>query len=405
MSDGSAFCTCFLQYLPSASDELSSFGVLLRARKKLKSSKISEEFPCFMENIIFDAHLDLSMNAMEWNRDLTRPLDEIREREKGQKDKPDRGNSLVNFEGLRKANIGVVVATQIARYVAPQNALPGWHSPEQAWAHTQAQLAWYRTMEARGELTPITNLETLERQIDQWSNAHDHARQAVGYILSLEGADSLITIDYLERAYRDGLRAVGPAHYGPGRYAHGTDANGGLGSEGRVLLKEMEKLNIILDLTHLCDESFWEALKHFHGPLWASHSNCRTLVPHHRQFSDDQIKALVERGAVIGAVMDASMIVPGWIHGVTTPESANCRLTALIDHMDHICQVAGDSLHVGIGSDLDGGFGSEQCPADVHSIEDLKNLSFLLAQRGYKDEDIHNVMGKNWIRFLKTNWV
>src|SRR6187455_2785738 len=112
-----------------------------------------------------DAHLDLSMNAMEWNRDLRKSVSELREKEKGMTDKPDRGNSTVSFSELRKGNIGVVVATQIARYVAPGNPLPGWNSPEQAWAHTQAQLAWYKAMEDDGELIQIKDLNTLEKQI------------------------------------------------------------------------------------------------------------------------------------------------------------------------------------------------------------------------------------------------
>ena len=354
--------------------------------------------------MIVDAHLDLSMNAMEWNRDLTRPISEIREREKNQTDKPDRGNGVVNFEELRKGNIGLVVATQIARYVAPQNLLPGWHSPEQAWAHTQAQLAWYRAMESCGELVSITNIEALDRHLGQWNDSTDHRHQSIGYILSLEGADSLVTLDYLERAYRDGLRAVGPAHYGPGRYAQGTDASGGLGKDGRALLKEMERLNIILDATHLCDESFWEALDHFNGHVWASHNNCRALVPHHRQFSDEQIRALIERGAVIGAVMDAWMMVPDWVRGTSTPQSTNCTLAKLIDHIDHICQLAGNSLHVGIGSDLDGGFGSEQCPTDVETIADLQKIPHLLSQRGYSENDTANIVSKNWIEFLRKVW-
>jgi membrane dipeptidase len=109
-----------------------------------------------------DAHLDLSMNAMEWNRDLRKSIDEIRSREKGMNDKPDRGNNVVCFPELRKGNIGLVVATQIARYVAPDNPLPGWFSPEQAWAQTQAQLAWYKVMEEEGELKQVTDLEQHE---------------------------------------------------------------------------------------------------------------------------------------------------------------------------------------------------------------------------------------------------
>src|SRR6185295_7986464 len=141
----------------------------------------------------------------------------------------------------------------------------------------------------------------------------------IGYILNLEGADSVLTPARLEQAYAQGLRAVGPAHYGPGTYAQGTDASGGLGERGRELLREMDRLGIILDVTHLCDESFWEAVDHFQGPLWASHSNARALVPHNRQFTDEQIKYLIGRGAVIGGAFDAWMLVPDWIKGKTMP--------------------------------------------------------------------------------------
>jgi membrane dipeptidase len=232
-----------------------------------------------MSTFIVDAHLDLSMNAMEWNRDLRKPISEIRQREKNLTDKPDRGNGVVNFEELRRGNIGLVVATQIARYVAYDNPLPGWHSPEQAWAHTQSQRAWYTEMEKVGELKSIRDLTSLEAHLKDWA-----PKKPIGYILSLEGADSLVTFKHLEIAYEYGLRAIGPAHYGPGRYAQGTDATGGIGSKGKELLKEMEHLNIILDATHLCDDSFWEAMDNFNGAVWASHNNCRALVNHNRQF-------------------------------------------------------------------------------------------------------------------------
>jgi membrane dipeptidase len=226
----------------------------------------------------------------------------------------------------------------------------------------------------------------------------------IGYILSLEGADSLYHLDLLERSYEQGLRAVGPAHYGPGTYAQGTDATGGIGARGRELLAEMDRLGIILDATHLCDESFWEALDHFEGPVWASHSNCRALVPHNRQFTDEQIKALIERGAVIGAPLDAWMMVPGWIKGKTTPESANVMLEHMIDHMDHICQIAGNAGHCGIGSDLDGAFGREQSPADLNTIADLARVPELLAARGYSKADITAIAHGNFIAFLQKAW-
>ncbi|PZR39663.1 MAG: peptidase M19 [Azospira oryzae] len=350
-----------------------------------------------------DAHLDLSMNALEWNRDLRKPIHEIREREEGMTDKPDRGKGVVCFPELRRGNIGLVVATQIARYVAPENKLPGWNSPEQAWAQTQGQVAWYKAMEEAGELTPVTNLEQLEQHLTYWNTSSD-ANKKIGYLLSLEGADSMVTIAHLERAYNYGLRAVGPGHYGPGRYAQGTNATGGIGTAGKALLKEMERLNIILDATHLCDDSFWEAMDHFHGHVWASHNNCRVLVDHNRQFSDEMLKELISRGAVIGGVMDAWMLIPNWERGVSTPKEMGVNLEKLIDHMDHICQVAGNANHIGIGSDLDGAFGKEQSPYDIETIADLQTIPALLSKRGYSQLDIEKIMHGNWLRFLRNAW-
>jgi membrane dipeptidase len=341
--------------------------------------------------LIVDAHLDLAMNALEWNRDLTRPPEEIRAREQQLTDKPDRGRGTVSFPAMRKGGVGLCVATQIARYVAPDNPLPGWHSPEQAWAMTQGQLAWYRAMEERGELVPVVDRDGLDRHVRRWQDEpHEHA--AIGYVLTLEGADSLVTLRHLERAYAHGLRAVGPAHYGPGVYAQGTNAHGGLGAPGRELLREMERLGIVLDVTHLCDESFRDALDHFHGPVWASH------------FSDDHIRELVQRGAVIGAAFDAWMLVPGWVRGETTPEAAGLTLDTVVDHIDHICQIAGNANHCMIGSDLDGAFGREQCPADVHTIADLAKLPARLAARGYSGDDVHAIAHGNFLRFLREAW-
>jgi len=341
---------------------------------------------------------------MEWNRDLTRPLSEINAREQGMTDKPDRGNATVSLPELRKGNVGLVVATQIARYVAPDNPLPGWHSPQQAWAHTQAQLAWYRAMEEQGELKQIRNLQELEVHLANWNTGEDKSQKAIGYILSLEGADSIVSLDYLETAHENGLRALGPAHYGPGRYAYGTDASLPLSQQGKDLLRKMEELGIILDATHLCDLAFWDALDHFQGPVWASHNNCRTLVDHNRQFSDEMIKALIARGAVIGGVFDAWMLSPGWIRGKSTPQERNVTLSTLLDHMDHICQLAGNANHIGIGSDLDGAFGKEQCPSDLESIADLQKIPDLLRARGYTEADVQKVMHGNWLHFLKKAW-
>ncbi len=352
---------------------------------------------------IIDAHLDLSMNAMEWNRDLRLTVNEIREREAGMTDKPDRTNGTVAFPELRKGNIGLVVATQIARYVSKESKLKGWQSPEQAWAQTQGQLQWYRSMEEAGEMVQITNQASLEKHLALWFDQSNTNKKPIGYVLSLEGADSLVTIDHLHRAYAYGLRAVGPGHYGPGRYANGTDATGPLNEMGKALLKEMEQLNMILDATHLCDEAFWDAMEIFNGTIWASHNNCRALVDHNRQFSDEMIKALIAKGAVIGASLDAWMMVPGWQKKISTPKEMDCGLDKMINHMDHICQLAGNTNHIGIGTDLDGAYGKEQCPYDLETIADMQKVPELLIKRGYTNEDCEKIMHGNFLSLLRQS--
>jgi len=351
---------------------------------------------------VFDAHLDLAMNALEWNRDLTWSIEDIRKSESGMTDKPDRGLNTVSLPEMRKGNIGLCVATQIARYVKKDSKLPGWNSPHQAWAQTQGQLAWYKSMEAIGEMIQINDLETLNSHLQLWES--DSPNKPIGYILSLEGADSIVTLDYLEKSYENGLRAIGPAHYGPGTYAHGTDSVGGIGKKGKALLKKIEELNLILDTTHLCDISFWETMKIYNGPIWASHNNCRVFVNHNRQFSDEQIQELISRQAVIGIALDAWMMVPNWKRGISTPEGMGVNLEQMVNNIDHICQLAGNSKQVGIGTDLDGAFGKEQCPADLDTISDLQKIPLLLKKRGYSEDDIKSIMHRNFIDFLKRTW-
>jgi membrane dipeptidase len=318
-------------------------------------------------------------------------------------DKLDRAKGVVTFDEMRRGNIGICIATQIGRYVSLENPLPGWHSPEIAWSITQAQLAWYREMERIGQMVQIVDRVGLNRHIELWQN-DPPADAPIGYILSLEGADSICSPAHLERAYEYGLRALGPAHYGEGRYAPGTGSEGGLTPLGRDLLKQMRELGIVLDATHLTDEAFWEALELWDGPVWASHNNCRALVPAQRQFSDEQLKALIERDAVIGMAFDAWMMHPNWVRGTTTPQETGLKIERIALHIDHICQLAGSVRHVGIGSDLDGGFGTEQAPLDLESIADLQSLTTILADRGYSRTDIEAIMHGNWIRRLNEIW-
>ncbi len=350
---------------------------------------------------IFDAHLDLAMNAIDWNRDLRQSVQTIRDREHGMTDQLDREKGVVSLPALREGRIAVVVATQIARYVAAESELPGWHSPHQAWAQSQGQLSWYRAMEAAGEMIQITNYQELEDHISLWEDiSKPDLEKPIGYILSLEGADSMITLDLLEKSYEDGLRAMGPAHYGSGRYADGTGRSGPLHATGIELVKKMDELGMILDVTHLTDESFDQALELFQGSVWASHHNSRVLVPHQRQLTDDQIRRLIERGASL----DVWMMVSGWVRGTSDPVNDGAPLERIVDHWDHICNIAGNTDHIAIGSDLDGAFGKEQCPYDLETIADLQKFPDLLRHRGYTEEDVIKIMHGNWKRFLKRAW-
>ena len=357
--------------------------------------------------LIFDVHLDLALNAIEWNRDLRLPLTEVRRVEAHLTDKPGRGRGTVSLPEMRQGRIGLCVATQLARLEHDAySPVFGWRSTPQAWAMTQGQLAWYQAMEEAGEMVQIRDSAGLEQHLALWKSADDEAvmKLPIGYVLSLEGADSLMSPGHLERAWEAGLRAIGPAHYGPGVYAQGTNSIGGFPARGLELLREINRLGMILDVTHLSDDCFWQALDVFHGPVWASHHNARSLVPHQRQLSDEMFLALVERGAVVGLALDAWMMVPDWQRGQTTPQSAGLHLEKLVDHLDHFCQLAGNARHVGLGTDLDGCFGNEQTPQGLDTIADLQKLPAMLAARGYTASDISGVMHGNFLHRLRTAW-
>ncbi|HIG28309.1 MAG TPA: peptidase M19 [Verrucomicrobiales bacterium] len=353
--------------------------------------------------LIFDAHLDLSLNALEYNRDLRLTIRELRESEDGMTDLKGRGRSTVTFPEMRRAGVGLCVATQIAGCMKPAGPVASWNSPPQAWAMTQGQLAWYHAMEELGELRQVRSWSDVKNHLAEWNLSPE--KTPIGYILSLEGADSIRELSDLEKSWEQGLRALGPAHYGKGRYALGHDQEGSLPSSGKDLLREMDRLGMILDVTHLCTGNFWDALEVFHGPVWASHHNCRSLVDDPRQLDDEQIKALAERGAVIGAAFDVWMVAPGWQRRKTEhPHLPGADLEGLANHVDHVCQLLGTSRHCGIGTDLDGGFGNEQTPSDMDTINDLLKFKETLNKRGYSKDDLDGIFNGNYLSFLEKAW-
>ncbi len=350
--------------------------------------------------LIIDAHLDLAMNALNWNRDLTLGVHEIRKREEGMTQKG-RAMGTVAFPEMRAGRVAVSIATVIARVARQGNPLSGYSSAEIAYAQAQGQLAYYRILESQGKLRIITDWKSLESHVNAWEE-NETESLPLAIIISMEGADPIISPDQVLEWRSDGLRIVGLSHYGVSNYAHGTGTSGGLTPMGRPLLKAMSEVGMILDLTHLADESFWEAIDYFDGPVLASHNNCRALVPGDRQFSDDQVKKIIERDGVIGSAMDAWMLYPGWVKGETS--NTVVSLETVVNHMDHICQLAGNARHVAIGTDLDGGYGYEQTPHDLETIADLQKIPNILEKRGYNEGDIRGIMHGNWLRLLRDAW-
>jgi membrane dipeptidase len=316
----------------------------------------------------------------------------------------------------------IFIATLLARLLraGPNPAVQRYTSMEAAYGAACGQLEYYRAMEQAGWLRWIKDWPTLESHVRAWegeapaepktksgsagaspSRSGSNSKEPLGFILSMEGADPVLSPDQVHEWYTAGLRIIGPAHYGVSPYAHGTDTEGGLFPQGPALLKAMEQVGMILDVTHLADQSFDEALDIYGGPVLASHHNCRALVPHQRQLTDEQIKRLIGRGAVIGAAFDTWMLYPGWVRGQTTPEKAEVKMQAVVDHIDRVCQIAGNARHAAIGSDLDGGFGKEQSPLDLDTIADLQRIPELFRARGYDSQAIEGIMYANWVRFFK----
>jgi membrane dipeptidase len=348
--------------------------------------------------LIFDSHLDLGLNAIDWNRDLRMSVAEIRaaERTLGMTD-PGRGTNTVSFPELRRAKVGLGVATVLARIEQPINHPFGYTTPEACYAVASAHLAYYRAMERAGAMRMIRTARELAAHADACRADPGLGSTPFGYVLSMECADPVLDPDQVGEWHELGLRAIGITHYGPNRYGGGTRSEAGLAAEAIPLLKNIERLGIALDMTHLSDRAFRQVADAFGGRVLASHQNARKFCDWQRQFSDEQIRFVLDRGGVLGVACDAIMLQPGWVRGATRPEMT---LERLVDNIDHVCQLAGNARQAGIGSDLDGGFGAEQTPTDLDTIADLQRLPELLARRGFPAADIAGVMHANWLRFF-----
>jgi membrane dipeptidase len=363
--------------------------------------------------LIFDWHLDLSWNALEWDRDLTLSVADLRERELAAgRTGPGRGPNTVTMPALHDGNVAVVSATLLARHDrrAPQlSFLPksGFDSAEAAHATAIGQLAYYRALARRGLVRLLTDWPALDAHVRDWQAYVDRGKAPpvppLGFVISMEGADPILAPDDLEAWWDAGLRILSLSHYGTSRYSHGTGIPGPLLEPAAPLLRAMERLGMILDVTHLADEAMDQAFDRFGGVVLASHHNCRALVDRQRQLRDADIRRIVERDGVIGAAFDTWMLDPD-CHQGPGKVRRTATLETVVDHIDHVCQLAGSARHAAIGTDLDGGFGTEQSPADLDTIADLQKLPAILERRGYSSADVRGILHGNWLDLMRRAW-
>jgi membrane dipeptidase len=328
--------------------------------------------------LIVDAHLDLSYNALA-GQDVLQPA----------QDRKPTGPEIptVGLPDLRAGGVDLICATIFAE--PSINGSNGYHNADEAYAQGQNHLAWYRRQESAGHFRFIksrSDLQTLDR-----------AKPAQNAILLMEGADPLRSPADLDPWFEAGLRIVGLA-WKQTRFAGGTGDPGPLTPAGVELLKAIEQKKIIHDTSHLAEESFWQLMNLTRGPVMASHSNCRSIVPTDRQLSDEMIKSLIARGGVIGInFFDRFLLRPDQ-YG-----KRRATLADVVQHMQHVCELAGDSRHVAIGTDMDGGLGRNEIPSEITTSADLPRLQQALASGGFNDSDIAGIMGTNWLNFFASS--
>jgi membrane dipeptidase len=351
--------------------------------------------------LIVDAHEDLAWNIASFGRDYTHSARWTRACEAGSQVPAHTGNSLLGLRDWLRGEVALIFATI---FVAPIRAQTGpWETQvytNAAEAHSlaSAQLDLYhRLVEVHPRFKLVGTQGDLQAVLDSWEEESPPEERLIGLMPSLEGADPILEPEEVEAWYERGLRAVGLAWEGT-RYAGGTHEPGPLTGLGYELLEVMADLNMILDLSHLAEESYFQAVEMYGGIAIASHSNPRRFLPTTRGLSDEMIALLAERGGVVGIVPYNLFLKPGWRRG---DRREGVSLTLVADAIDHVCQVTGSHRHVGIGTDFDGGLGLEHVPVEVNSVADLQKLSGLLAGRGYEDNQIADILSGNWLRILR----
>lgn len=232
---------------------------------------------------------------------------------------------------------------------------------------------------------------------------------ALRFGILIEGADPIRSPDELAWWKERGVVAIGLAWAKASRYAGGNATELGLTDLGGALVKEMDRLGVVHDVSHLSDAALGELLRATDRPLIASHSNCRAIITSspvagslnwpaqgmiQRHLTDDSIREIVRRGGIIGLNLFSPFLIPGGVR------DRRATIVEAVAHVEWVCDLAGDRVHVGLGSDMDGGFSAAKMPEGIDRPADLMRLSEALAARGWSGREIEGFAGGNWRRFF-----
>lgn len=346
--------------------------------------------------IIVDAHEDIAYNHVCFGRDYTRSALEKRRLEAGRYPVP--------MLGMPDAMLGRVAIVFATLFVSPSYSKPSpwpeptYHNAREAYTHAMTQLDYYHKLADESEkITLIQESSDLDAVLATWKRGEQLKGRKHGLVILMEGADPILEPRQFEEWYERGVRIVGPAWMHT-RYSAGTGAGGGLTHLGHELLEIMANYNAILDVSHMAEHAFMEAVDRYTGSVIASHSNPRRFCDTDRHLSDQMIVRLAERDGVMGIVMFNGFFKRDWRQ---TDKPGTVTMTHVLDAIDHVCQVTGSAAHVGIGSDFDGGFGAESTPDELDSVSDLWNIGAGLRTRGYTEDDIAAILGENMLRKLR----